>query len=58
MTIIFPSIVEHEVLKITMGENISGYGRYSITSFMDYGFTQGDLSMLKVGDKIDLSKFE
>jgi len=58
MTIIFPSVVEHEVLKITMGENISGYGRYSITSFIDYGDTQVDLSMLKVGDKIDLSKFE
>jgi Rps23 Pro-64 3,4-dihydroxylase Tpa1-like proline 4-hydroxylase len=50
-TIIFPSIVEHQVLPM------NGSGRYSITNFIDMSSSCNDTQIkASVGDIIDLSK--
>lgn len=51
ITIIFPSIIEHQVLPI------NGSGRYSITNFIDMSSSSKNTQInVSVGDIIDLSK--
>ena len=57
-TIIFPSIVGHEVLPIKLEDNSNNYGRYSITNFMDMNANTNSNFIPKIGDQIDLSQFE
>ena len=52
-SIIFPSIIEHEVLPVKLLDESQRFGRYSITTFVDMTMYQSKyFSNLKVGDNI------
>ena len=52
-TIIFPSVLEHEVLPVKLLDESQRFGRYSITTFLDMNkYKPKNFSRLKVGDNI------
>lgn len=59
-TIIFPSIISHEVKEVVLKENAPKCGRYSITTFIDMAQVSSNpvIENIKVGDKVDLSLLE
>lgn len=53
-TIIFPSILEHEILPVKLLDNSQRFGRYSITTFLDMSMCKSkNFSNLNIGDNIN-----